>query len=96
MKFLTIISFISLFATCRNKGTVSFDGRKSFSNTTAPIVKWEWAQVSGPMLFQINNANTPVISVDYDNPPKGTYIISLTVTDSLGNVGSKTAPIIVN
>ena len=97
MKFVIIIlGFISLFATCKNKGTIVFDGTKSVSNSGTPIMKWEWVQVSGPMLFQIKNANTPIISVDYDNPPKGTYVISLTVTDSLGNVGSKTAPIIVN
>jgi hypothetical protein len=94
VKFLIIISFISVFGTCNKTiPTVRLDGSKSFSETN--IVSYRWYQVAGPTTIIFDNTNGAIVNVTTNKPAIGTYIIALEVTDNNGLKETGTATITV-
>ena len=65
--------------------TVTLDGTASTAGTDAPIVSYEW-------FYEGDSLGTGAV-LDVDNVPPGDYIVTLTVTDSLGNTSSDTVNI---
>lgn len=84
-----IFLLIAIIPTCNKKGIVKLDGSQSYSN--CPIVTWKWYQISGPQRIIFDSTSSSVTTVKYNKPKKGTYIIALSITDSLKKSDTQTA-----
>lgn len=63
------------------------DASASYPISTAGAMSYSWAKASGPGMATISGGSTPTPSVSVDTV--GTYTIRATVTDALGNAGSR-------
>ncbi len=87
-------STTGVFAIISSPGTSSFEGEESFvdgSHSYSPnstIVNYDWLikNIYGDLIYQ----NSGLISNFYFNFTEGTYYITLTVTDGLGNSSKAT------
>lgn len=73
--------------------SVLLDGSAS-NDPDGRIIGWQWKKISGPLSFNIVNAN--LIQAQATDLAEGVYQFELTVTDSLGQFDKDTTTVTVN